>query len=118
LLEGAGCGGCFQEAQAALTSHYGAARRGIQAVGAAAHADVLVLCGPMPSPLAEEVQRLAGTLAVPWTRVQLGDCAQEEGAQAFVPGCPPPPEAILVAIETAWKQTSRARAKADEERLR
>jgi len=107
LLECAGCGGCAQEARAALTRPYGAAGRGIRVVETPAHADVLVVCGPVPAPLAEEVQRVAEAPASPCVRVLLGDCAWEGGGQAVVPGCPPAPQAILAAVEAAWQGRRR-----------
>jgi len=107
LLECAGCGGCALEAQAALTAGYQAAGRGIRAVETPAHADVLVLCGPVPPQLAEEVQRVLEQPVPPCARVLLGDCAWEGGTQSLVPGCPPSPEAILAAIKAAWENRPR-----------
>ncbi len=115
VLDGAGCGGCALEAQAALTARYGAARRGIQWVESPIHADVLLLCGPLPAPLAEHVQRLESQLVRPWVRLQMGDCAAEETGNTAFPGCPPAPEAILTAIAEAWKRQPRQR-KGEEER--
>ena len=118
ILEGAGCGGCALEAQSALTKRYGAADRGIRAVEAPAHADVLVVCGPSPAPLAEEVTRLEEELALPCRRVHLGDCAREEGTAILVAGCPPSPETILSAIEEAWGTGPHTQAPSDPEESR
>jgi Ni,Fe-hydrogenase III small subunit len=107
VLEGAGCGGCALEAQAAMTARYGSARRGIRLVEAPAHADVLLICGPLPAQLAEEVQRLESQLPQPWVRLQMGDCTAEEGPNAVLPGCPPAPQAIVAAIEEAWRRRPR-----------
>ncbi len=99
------------EAQAALATRYGAARRGIVAVEAPAHADVLVLCGPLAGELAEEVQRLAATLPEPWACVRLGDCCAGElllGPSLAVPGCPPGPQEILEAVQAAWAARRRS----------
>jgi Ni,Fe-hydrogenase III small subunit len=111
LIEGAGCGGCALEARSALAARYRAVRRGIIPVEAPAHADVLVLCGPLPGELAEEVQRLGAALPEPWTCLRLGDCCAEEtlpGQQPHVPGCPPGPEEILAAVQAAWAARQRA----------
>lgn len=112
LVEGSGCGGCALEAQAALARRYGAPGRPIRAVGAPAHADVLVLCGALPDSLREELQHLTALLPAPWTCVHLGDCAGEglvvEGA-GTVAGCPPTPEAIREAVEAAWQRGERCR---------
>ena len=107
LLDGAGCGGCALEAQAALTARYGAARRGIRMVESPAHADVLLLCGPLSALLSEQVLQLESLLQRPWVRLQMGDCAVEEAAGPILAGCPPAPEAILAAIVAAWRQRSR-----------
>lgn len=110
IVEGASCGGCALETAAALASPYAAARGGIHLVDAPAHADVLVLCGDMPSPLAEEVQRLARTLHAPWVCLQVGDCVTQEvgleRAEMIVSGCPPDPTEILTAIWAAWEARS------------
>jgi Ni,Fe-hydrogenase III small subunit len=100
IVEGAGCGACVLEAQAALTAHYGTSQEGLVVVEAPAHADVLVLCGPMPSPITGEVERLAHSLHEPWGCVRLGDCATDKVFDREVPvaGCPPTPEEILEAI--------------------
>lgn len=100
IVEGGGCGGCVLEAQAALTARYGAIPKGLVQVEAPAHADVLVVCGPIPSPIVEEVERLAESLHEPWGCVRLGDCAAAKvfDREIAVAGCPPSPEQILAAI--------------------
>jgi Ni,Fe-hydrogenase III small subunit len=80
----------------------------LQAVETPSHADVLLVCGPAPAPLAEEVRRLQETMVSPWVQVYLGDCAGEEG-ESPVTGCPPSPEAIAQAIVAAWKGRARPR---------
>lgn len=107
LLECAGCGGCALEARAALTRPYRKANQGIRVVETPAHADVLVLCGPVPAPLAEAVRHIIETAPPPCPRVRLGDCAWEGSDRPLVAGCPPEPEAILAAIMTAWKNRGR-----------
>jgi formate hydrogenlyase subunit 7 len=107
VLECGGCGGCALEARAALSTPHQAAGRGIRVVETPAHADVLVVCGPVPAPLVDDVQRVMEMPASPCARVLLGDCAWEGGTQPLVPGCPPSPEAILEAIAAAWKDRSR-----------
>lgn len=112
LLEGGGCGGCALEAQAALGTCYGAARRRIVSVETPAHADVLVVCGALPESLREEVEGLLETMPEPRVCVHLGDCAAEgvvlEGEVA-VTGCPPGPAEILEAITAAWREGTPCR---------
>jgi Ni,Fe-hydrogenase III small subunit len=103
LLECSGCGACALQTRAVLTKSQQAAGPGLRAVDTPAHADVLVLCGAVPAPLVEEVQRVMEMPASPCIRVLIGDCAWESGKQSVVPGCPPSLEAILDAIATAWK---------------
>ena len=111
LVKGSGCGGCALEAQAALAKRYGAIRRGFVVVETPAHADVLLLCGPTPSPLAEEVEGLVRLLHPPRLCIRLGECAEGSAAVAeeiIVPGCPPSPDEIIVAVRAAWKARCRA----------
>ncbi len=111
LLEGAGCGGCTVQAHAALWTQYEALRRGCIPVETPAHADVLLICGPLPTQLDEEIQRLGQTVAEPWACVHLGECAVEEILDGhlvvLLPKCPPSPEEILTAVRAAWKERSR-----------
>lgn len=107
VLECSGCGGCALEARAALLRPLQEGRQSLRAVETPAHADVLVLCGAVPTPLVEEVQRVVEMPASPCVRVRLGDCAWEGGTQSVVPGCPPSPEAIQAAIAAAWENRLR-----------
>lgn len=112
LVEGIGCSGCVLEARAVLATRYAAAGQAIVLVGAPAHADLLLLCGTFPAPLAEEVQALAQALPEPWACLHLGDCG---GAALFpdrevsLPGCPPGPEGILDAVRAAWRTRQKAK---------
>jgi len=108
LLACSGCGGCALEARAALLRAHQTDGQRLCAVDTPAHADVFLLCGAVPAPLAEEVQRVMEMPASPCVRVLIGDCAWEGGGtQSVIPGCPPSPEAILDAIEAAWEERRR-----------
>ncbi len=103
LVEGSGCGGCFQEALAALLARpY--RRPGVAWVEAPAHADLLLWCGRQAGLPEEEVRQLLGRFHRPWACLRLGDCGAGEkavlpGREVFVAGCPPGPEEILAALE-------------------
>ncbi len=87
-----------------MAPRYKASQHGLVLVESPARADIVVVCGPLSGPAAEELQRQAALLQAPWVMLRLGDCAaEEEGAGAVVVGgCPPDPEEILAAAWEAW----------------
>ena len=109
------CNGCDIEIVAALTPRYDLERFGIQLVGSIRHADVLLVTGMVGKKVVDRVKRLYEQVPKPCFIVAVGGCACSEGifrdsynacgpidkilpVNAYIPGCPPKPEAIIMGI--------------------
>ncbi|MBC7220900.1 NADH-quinone oxidoreductase subunit B family protein [Candidatus Bipolaricaulota bacterium] len=112
------CNGCDIEIVAALTPRYDVERFGIKLVGTPRHADVLLVTGPVTRPMAERLKRVYEQTPDPKAVVVVGGCGSTSGVfydsynvvgpvdkivpvTAYVPGCPPRPEAIIHGVVTA-----------------
>ena len=112
------CNGCDIEIVAALTPRYDVERFGIKLVGTPRHADVLLVTGPVTRPMAERLKRVYEQTPDPKAVVMVGGCGSTSGVfydsynvvgpvdkivpvAAYVPGCPPRPEAIIHGVVTA-----------------
>ena len=112
------CNGCDIEIVAALTPRYDVERFGIKLVGTPRHADVLLVTGPVTRPMAERLKRVYDQTPEPKAVVVVGGCGATSGVfydsynvvgpvdkivpvAAYVPGCPPRPEAIIHGVVTA-----------------
>ncbi len=112
------CNGCDIEIVAALTPRYDVERFGIKLVGTPRHADVLLVTGPVTRPMAERLKRVYEQTPDPKAVVVVGGCGSTSGVfydsynvvgpvdkivpvAAYVPGCPPRPEAIIHGVVTA-----------------
>jgi NADH-quinone oxidoreductase B subunit len=106
------CNGCDIEILAILTPRYDVERFGIKLQGSPRHADVLVCTGPVTRQARERLLRIHEQMPDPKFVVAVGSCAISGGAfqgcynvmggidqvipvNAYVPGCPPRPEAII-----------------------
>ncbi len=110
-----GCNGCDIELVAALTPMFDVERFGIRLQGSPRHADILCVTGPVTAQIKKRLIRVYEQMPEPKKIVALGSCA-ESGAPfkdcynvhggidvlipvaAYVPGCPPKPEAIIDGI--------------------
>jgi Ni,Fe-hydrogenase III small subunit len=96
---------------------YDAERYGARLVASPRHADALLVTGVVTRNMAGPLQRTLEAVPEPKLVVAVGDCACDRGvfAEAYgvvgsvgdvvpvdlaVPGCPPRPEAIVVALRT------------------
>lgn len=131
------CNGCDIEILATLTPRYDAERLGVQLKGSPRHADVLVCTGPVTLQSRDRLQRIYEQMPDPKFVVAVGSCAISGGAfrgcynvvghidevipvDAYIPGCPPRPEAIidgLVKLLTALKTGEPIEAEKPEELL-
>lgn len=118
------CNGCDIEILATLTPRYDAERFGVKLQGSPRHADVLICTGPVTRQSRDRLLRIYEQMPDPKFVVAVGSCAISGGVfqgcynvvghidevipvDAYVPGCPPRPEAIidgLVKLLTAIQQ--------------
>jgi NADH-quinone oxidoreductase B subunit len=109
------CNGCDIEILATLTPRYDIERFGIKLRGSPRHADVLICTGPVTRQARERLLRTYEQMPEPKFVVVVGSCGISGGVfqgcynivghinevlpvDAFIPGCPPRPEAIIDGI--------------------
>lgn len=109
------CNGCDIEVLATLTPRYDVERFGVKLMGSPRHADVLVATGPVTEQARERLKRVYEQMPDPKFVVAVGSCAITSGVfqgcynvtggidkvipvDAYIPGCPPRPEAIIDGI--------------------
>ena len=106
------CNACDIEVLAALIPTYDVERFGVLLKGSPRHADVMVVSGSVPRKVRKQLKRIYDQMPEPKFVVAVGSCAITGGVfqdcynvyegvdkvipvNAFIPGCPPKPEAIL-----------------------
>jgi NADH-quinone oxidoreductase B subunit len=106
------CNGCDIEILATLTPRYDLERFGVKLKGSPRHADVLLCTGPVTRQARDRLKRVYSQMHEPKFVVAIGSCALSGGAfrgcygvmggidqvipvSAYIPGCPPRPEAII-----------------------
>ena len=106
------CNGCDIEILATLTPRYDLERFGVKLKGSPRHADVLLATGPVTRQARERLLQVYAQMHEPKFVVAIGSCALSGGAfrgcysvmngidqvipvSAYIPGCPPRPEAII-----------------------
>lgn len=114
-VDAGSCNGCEVEIASAFGPVYDAERYGARLVASPRHADALLVTGPVTRNMEMALRRTYEAVPEPRVVVALGDCARDCGvfAGAYgvagavsdvvpvdveVPGCPPPPEAIIEAL--------------------
>jgi len=110
-----GCNGCDIELVAALTPRFDLERFGILLEGSPRHADVLAVTGPVTLQVKDRLVRIYEQMPEPKHVIAIGTCAISGApfkdcynvyggidtvlpVDAYVPGCPPKPEAIIHGI--------------------
>ena len=114
-LAGSACNNCDIEILDALTPKYDLERFGITLVGSIRHADVLLLSGVFNRKSAIRVKELLDQAPRPYLVIAIGGCpatglmfrdsynvdeapADYIAIDAFIPGCPPKPEAMISGV--------------------
>jgi Ni,Fe-hydrogenase III small subunit len=114
-VDAGSCNGCEIEIGQAFGPVYDADRYGVRLVASPRHADVLAVTGPVTRNMATALRRTVNATPEPRLVVAVGDCAINCGEFAggpgvvgpvdsvvpvdlAIPGCPPPPDAIVAAL--------------------
>ena len=116
-LAGSACNNCDIEILDALTPRYDVERFGITLVGSIRHADVLLLSGVFNRKSCIRLRELVAQAPKPYLVVAIGGCpatglmfrdsynfivppGEYIPIDAYIPGCPPKPEAIISGVVT------------------
>jgi len=115
-----GCNGCDIELVAALTPRFDIERFGALLKGSPRHADVLLVTGAVTRQVRDRLIRIYEQMPEPKFVVAIGSCAISGGVfqgcynvtgvdnalpvDAYIPGCPPKPEAIIDGIVKLLKK--------------
>ena len=119
------CNNCDIEILDCLTPRFDVERFGIKLVGSIRHADVLLVTGSCNRKSAARLKKLWEEAPKPCFIVAVGECSMSRGmfihsyncpvpldkivpVHAYIPGCPPKPEAI---IDGVVKLIQKAKAK-------
>lgn len=109
------CNGCDIEILATLTPRYDLERFGVKLQGSPRHADVLLATGPVTLQSRDRLLRIYEQMPDPKFVVAIGSCGLSGGVfhgcynivgsidevlpvSAYIPGCPPRPEAIIQGV--------------------
>ena len=110
-----GCNGCDIELVAALNPRFDLERFGVLFKGSPRHSDILVVTGPVTLQVKDRLIRVYDQIPEPKHVIAVGTCAISGSpfaecynvhggiekalkVDAYVPGCPPRPEAIIDGI--------------------
>ena len=117
-VDAGSCNGCELEIHALANPYYNIESLGIRFVASPRHADLLLVTGPVSRNMEEALRRTYEAMPEPKLVVAIGDCGCTGGifgesyascgrvenvipVDVAVPGCPPPPAAIMQGILTA-----------------
>lgn len=115
------CNNCDIEILDCLTPKFDLERFGIKKIGSIRHADVMLVAGYVNKHVAPRLKRIYGQAPKPVIVIACGACACSGGifaasynmagpvdniipVDAYIPGCPPKPEAIIMAVVKLWKK--------------
>ncbi|OGA58750.1 MAG: hydrogenase [Betaproteobacteria bacterium RIFCSPLOWO2_12_FULL_65_14] len=123
-VDAGSCNGCELEIHALNNVFYDLERFGLRFVASPRHADVLLVTGPVTVNMREALERTYAATPDPKWVVAVGDCARNGGVFAgspacvggvhhvlpvdlHIPGCPPPPVALLRGLLALLESASR-----------
>jgi len=122
-VDAGSCNGCELEIHGISNPYYNIEGLGIRFVASPRHADMLLVTGPVSRNMQEALRRTYNAVPEPKLVVAVGDCGCTGGifgegyascgriakvipVDVAVPGCPPPPAAIVQGILTAVQRKS------------
>ena len=117
-VDAGSCNGCELEIHALNNPYYNLEGLGIRFAASPRHADMLLVTGPVTRNMEQPLRIAYAAMPDPKLVVAVGDCGRDGGVfgagyatcggvdkvlpvDVTVPGCPPPPTAILQGILTA-----------------
>ena len=120
-VDAGSCNGCEIEIGSAFGPVYDAERYGARLVASPRHADVVLVTGVVTHNMAEPLRRTVEATPRPRLVLAIGDCARDCGVFAGgtgvlgavgdvvpvdleVPGCPPAPDQIVVALRRVTRR--------------
>ncbi len=123
-VDAGSCNACEWECTALTNPLYDIQRFGIDFVASPRHADVLLVTGPVSRQMELALKRTALATPEPRLIVACGDCAKDGGiykgsyaitngvanvlpVDAVIPGCPPTPIAIILALSELIDKVAR-----------
>ena len=117
-VDAGSCNGCELEIHALANPYYNLEGLGIRFAASPRHADMLLVTGPVSRNMEQALRIAYEAMPAPKLVVAVGDCGRDGGifgagyatcggvakvlpVDVTIPGCPPPPIAILEGILTA-----------------
>ena len=124
-VDAGSCNGCELEIHALNNPYYNLEGLGIRFAASPRHADLLLVTGPVTRNMEQALRIVYDAMPDPKLVVAVGDCGRDGGifgesyatcggvakvipVDVTIPGCPPPPLAILQGIITAISRTRAA----------
>ena len=125
-VDAGSCNGCELEVNALGNPYYNLEGLGIRFAASPRHADLLLVTGPVTKNMEQALRIAYEAMPAPKLVVAVGDCGRDGGifgtgyatcggvakvlpVDVTIPGCPPPPIAILEGILTAVGARAAAR---------
>ena len=117
-VDAGSCNGCELELHALSNPYYNLEGMGIKFAASPRHADMLLVTGPVTRNMEQALRIAYEAMPEPRLVVAVGDCGRDGGifgegyatcggvakvlpVDVTIPGCPPPPGAVLQGILTA-----------------
>ncbi len=120
-VDAGSCNGCELELAALENPYYALSSEGVKFVASPRHADLLLVTGPVTKSMEEPLKKTFEAMPNPRRVLAVGDCACDGGVfrnsyavhngvapvilvDHQLPGCPPTPEEIRLAIQQIFRK--------------
>jgi membrane-bound hydrogenase subunit mbhJ len=131
-LNGGSCNGCDIEIAPCFCPRYDAEQIGAVLQGSPKHADILLITGPITLRTRDLIKDVYEQIPCPKAVIAVGSCPASGNVfsgsptivgsaekivpvDLFVPGCPPRPQAIMGAIQTAAEMLEKGQTRSQRE---